>query len=69
MPYRSKAQEAWAHTAAGTRALGGASKVAEWDKASKGMRLPKRIGPKSKVRNHLKEALGMLKRGMEGRKR
>lgn len=67
--YKSKAQEAWAHTPAGMKALGGKSKVAEWDSASKGKKLPKRIGPKSKVRNHVKEALGMLARGMAGKSR
>ena len=40
MPYKSKAQQGWAHTPAGTKALGGKSAVAEWDKASKGLHLP-----------------------------
>ena len=40
MPYKSKAQERWAHTKAGTKALGGKSKVSEWDSASKGRKLP-----------------------------
>jgi hypothetical protein len=40
MPYKSKAQQGWAHTAAGTKALGGKKKVAEWDSASKGKKLP-----------------------------
>ena len=44
MPYRSKAQERWAHTEAGEKALGGPAKVAEWDRASKGKRLPPRVG-------------------------
>jgi hypothetical protein len=43
MPYRSNQQRKWAHTSAGIKALGGASKVAEWDKASKGMKLPKTV--------------------------
>lgn len=42
MPYKSLAQERWAHTPSGQKALGGASKVAEWDSASKGLSLPKR---------------------------
>lgn len=42
MPYVSKAQERWAHTPSGTKSLGGASKVKEWDSASKGMKLPAR---------------------------
>ena len=43
MPYKSVQQEKWAHTPAGEKALGGASKVAEWDAASKGKSLPKRV--------------------------
>ncbi len=46
MPYASLAQERWAHTPAGTKALGGASKVKEWDRATKGKKLPKRIKAK-----------------------
>ena len=42
MPYKSAAQRRWAHTRAGTKALGGASKVKEWDRASKGKRLPEK---------------------------
>ena len=45
MPFKSQAQRAWAHTPEGIAALGGAAKVNEWDQASKGMKLPKRIGP------------------------
>lgn len=44
MPYRSDAQRKWAHTAAGAKALGGKGKVREWDQASKGMKLPAKIG-------------------------
>jgi hypothetical protein len=40
MPYKSKKQETWAHTPSGMKALGGKEKVKEWDKASKGMKLP-----------------------------
>lgn len=43
MPYRSDSQRRWAHTDAGEKALGGTSKVAEWDKASKGKKLPERV--------------------------
>ncbi len=42
MPYKSTAQERWAHTDEGTKALGGSAKVAEWDAASKGKKLPAR---------------------------
>jgi hypothetical protein len=44
MPYKSLAQEGWAHTPAGQKALGGAAKVAEWDAATKGKKLPKHAG-------------------------
>ena len=49
MPYSSKAQQGWAHTPAGIKALGGKSKVAEWDSASKGIKLPKRAKKKVKI--------------------
>lgn len=42
MPYKSIQQERWAHTPEGRKALGGASKVKEWDQASKGLKLPQR---------------------------
>ena len=40
MPYKSVQQRKWAHTKAGTKALGGPAKVQEWDEASRGK--PKR---------------------------
>jgi hypothetical protein len=43
MPYKSNQQRKWAHTSAGMKALGGASKVAEWNKASKGKKLPQKV--------------------------
>ena len=49
MPFRSRAQERWAHTPAGEEALGGPAKVAEWSNASKGMKLPERAKPTRKV--------------------
>jgi hypothetical protein len=45
MPYKSLAQERWAHTKTGLKALGGAAKVAEWDSASKGMKFPRKVKP------------------------
>jgi hypothetical protein len=42
MPYKSQAQQRWAHTPAGVKALGGSAKVAEWDAATKGKKLPER---------------------------
>lgn len=40
MPYTSLQQMKWAHTKKGTKALGGKTKVAEWDRATKGKNLP-----------------------------
>ena len=45
MPYKSVQQEKWAHTKAGIKALGGPAKVKEWDTASKGKSLPKKVKP------------------------
>lgn len=46
MPYKSDQQRKWAHTKTGTKALGGKSKVSEWDAASKGVKLPKKVKKK-----------------------
>lgn len=46
MPYKSDAQRRWAHTPKGKKALGGDEKVAEWDAASKGKKLPERVTKK-----------------------
>jgi hypothetical protein len=45
----SRAQQRWAHTPSGEKALG-AAKVAEWDKESKGKDLPERATPESSRR-------------------
>lgn len=42
-PYVSDAQRRWAHTEAGTKALGGKEKVKHWDKESKGKDLPEKV--------------------------
>jgi len=49
MPFQSLAQERWAHTPSGEKALGGKAKVAEWDAATKGKRLPEKKKSKGKV--------------------
>ena len=41
--YKSDAQRRWAHTQAGTEALGGKEAVKEWDEKSRGKDLPERI--------------------------
>lgn len=48
MPYKSLAQERWAHTPAGEEALGGKAAVHEWDEATKGKKLPKKVKKKRK---------------------
>ena len=40
MPFASRKQQAWAHTPNGTKALGGASAVREWDQATNESTLP-----------------------------
>lgn len=43
MPFESKAQNAWAHTPAGMKALGGATKVKEWEHATDYSHLPYKV--------------------------
>ena len=51
MPFVSRAQQRWGHTAAGEKALGGPSAVAEWDSATpKGEGVPQRVGKVNKLR-------------------
>jgi len=52
MPYKSKKQMAWAHSDEGMKALG-KKKVSEYDKESKGKKLPTRV----KKSNALKTAI------------
>jgi hypothetical protein len=47
MPFKSVQQEKWAYTPAGTRALGGKAKVAEWQSATNQKALPEKA-PKKK---------------------
>lgn len=50
MPYKSDQQRKWAHTPAGTKALGGKAKVKEWDEASQGKKLPEKVKKTNKGR-------------------
>lgn len=50
MPFTSDAQRRWGHTPEGVKALGGASRVAEWDAETKGKKLPDRAPKKAKTR-------------------
>lgn len=55
MPYKSEQQRKWAHTSTGMKALGGASKVAEWNQESKGKKLPAKV---SKLKAMKKRKMG-----------
>ena len=44
MPFKSEAQRKWAHTPAGTKALGGKKAVEEWERATGNKKLPKKKG-------------------------
>lgn len=46
MPYRSKAQQAFFHSKRAVKAGITKKQIAEWDKKSKGKKLPKRIKKK-----------------------
>jgi hypothetical protein len=51
MPFKSLKQNAWAHTAAGTKALGGKKKVKEWESETSYSTLPEKVKPpKSRLR-------------------
>lgn len=43
MPFKSKKQNAWAHTEAGTEALGGPAKVKEWESDTNYSSLPEKV--------------------------
>lgn len=45
MPWKSRQQEKWGNSPAGQKALGKAG-VSEWNAASKGLKLPKKVKPK-----------------------
>ena len=59
-PYVSEAQRRWAHTSSGKEALGGEAGVHEWDEATKGKKLPEKVGKIEKgVLQNAGVALGM----------
>lgn len=60
MPYRSEAQRRWAHTPEGMRALGGKKAVEEWDRETKGKKLPERA--RKSDREKIKEAMDEAER-------
>jgi hypothetical protein len=49
MPWKSEQQRKWGNSPSGHAALGDAG-VEEWNEATKGKHLPKRVKPKSKKR-------------------
>jgi predicted ATPase len=56
-PWVSRKQQRWGHTPAGKRALGGAAKVAEWDRETKRMGYGKHIA-NAAARVHALQAKG-----------
>ena len=55
MPWKSKAEQRWGHSAAGKRALGGQVAVEEWDDATDFSDLPEEA--RTKRREKAKKAL------------
>ena len=53
MAFKSKAQNAWAHTPAGTKALGGKKKLKEWEVATDYSNLPDKVEPAKPATKHL----------------
>jgi hypothetical protein len=43
MPFVSKKQQAWGNSPAGIKALGGKKNVEEWNKTTKGKKLPQKV--------------------------
>lgn len=66
MPWASKAQARWGHSAAGEKALGGAKKVAEWDAATPKGSLPQKVGSHMSTSGiHIKPShVGLLHKAM-----
>lgn len=57
MPFLSRKQQAWGHTSAGMRALGGPAAVREWDAATE-LSLPeKKEDPPMKPKKFLQSAI------------
>lgn len=48
MPFKSKAQERWAFSGTGQKALGGMSKVKEWANSTNQASLPEKVDPPAK---------------------
>lgn len=63
MPYKSAAQQRWAHTAAGMSALGGPGKVHEWDESTKRQR-----GGYSALPEHVRTAVQRVRAKRKGKR-
>lgn len=55
MPWVSEAQRRWGNSPAGEKALGKAG-VQEWNDASKGQKVPERVGPKKTFKQKMHRA-------------
>lgn len=58
MPYLSAAQQRWAHTPDGTKALGGKKAVKEWDAATDFKSLPPRKHQRRAFEPRLAKGIG-----------
>lgn len=67
MPYKSEAQRRWAHTKEGMKALGGKKAVEEWDRETKGKKLPERVSDRKKMKKAMEEAERRLKGDSKGK--
>jgi len=54
MPFESKAQNAWAHTPEGTKALGGKENVKEWEHATDYSHLPYKVAHEARKKENAK---------------
>jgi hypothetical protein len=52
MPWKSVQQARWGHSPTGIKALGGKTEVAEWDRATRGKKLPKKVKKPTKKFEH-----------------
>jgi hypothetical protein len=62
MPFKSRAQRRWGNSPSGHAALGDAG-VKEWDQASKGLSLPRKLG--SRLKNKPAPTGATMKWGMK----
>jgi hypothetical protein len=63
MPFTSLAQQRWGHSPAGIKALGGPAKVAEWDAATKGKKLPERKSLRESIKRAMADVAARARSG------